>query len=329
MPESNARRSMADRLDQLIAAILQPGPGAAHGITDRRLAPLGSLAAALLDMPRPEFRAQLKKDLERRALMSTTAVNPIRAGFHTVTPYVTIPDAGGLIDFVKEASAAEELIRDAGSAGGIHAEVRLGDSIMMIGGGSAFRGTPTPPMLQYYVPDADAVFARAVAAGATVQIELMEDHGDRFGVVRDPFGNDWIVGTHLGARYVPEGVRDLTIYLHPVGAAQFIAFLKEVFAAAEFVRYDAPDGTVMHAKMRIGDSIIALGDARRHTSGVELQQMPSGMYLYVPDADAVYRRAMAAGAVSLFEPADQPYGDRLAGVQDAWENRWYIATHMR
>jgi uncharacterized glyoxalase superfamily protein PhnB len=124
-------------------------------------------------------------------------------------------------------------------------------------------------------------------------------------------------------------VRDLTIYLHPVGAAQFIAFLKEVFAAAEFVRYDAPDGTVMHAKMRIGDSIIALGDARRHTSGVELQQMPSGMYLYVPDADAVYRRAMAAGAVSLFEPADQPYGDRLAGVQDAWENRWYIATHMR
>ena len=107
MPESSARRSMADRLDQLIAALLQAGPGAAHGIADRRLAPLGGLAAALLDMPRPEFRAQLKKDLERRALMSTTAVNPIRAGFHTVTPYVTVPDAGGLIDFVKEAFAAE------------------------------------------------------------------------------------------------------------------------------------------------------------------------------------------------------------------------------
>jgi len=260
--------------------------------------------------------------------MSSTTANPIRAGFHTITPYVTVPEAAEMIEFVKSAFGAQELMRDTGSAGGIHAEVRIGDSMMMIGGGSAFRGTPTPTMFQYYVPDVDEVYARAVAAGATVQLRLIEDHGDRFGVVQDPFGNDWIISRHLGAKYVPEGLRDVTIYLHPVGAPKLIDFLKEAFAAEEFVRYDSPEGTVLHAKVRIGDSIIEMGDARREPSAMVLQPMPTAIYLYVPDADAVYRRAIAAGAVSLSEPADQPYGDRLAGVQDFCGNRWYIATHI-
>jgi uncharacterized glyoxalase superfamily protein PhnB len=173
------------------------------------------------------------------------------------------------------------------------------------------------------------VYARAVAAGATVQLRLIEDHGDRFGVVQDPFGNDWIISRHLGAKYVPEGLRDVTIYLHPVGAPKLIDFLKEAFAAEEFVRYDSHEGTVLHAKVRIGDSIIEMGDARREPSAMVLQPMPTAIYLYVPDADAVYRRAIAAGAVSLSEPADQPYGDRLAGVQDFCGNLWYIATHIR
>jgi len=64
---------------------------------------------------------------------------------------------------------------------------------MMIGGGSAFRGTPTPTMLQYYVPNVDEVYARAIATGATVQFELREDHGDRFAAVNDPFGNSWVL----------------------------------------------------------------------------------------------------------------------------------------
>jgi uncharacterized glyoxalase superfamily protein PhnB len=256
-------------------------------------------------------------------------VNPIRAGFHTITPYVTVPQAAEMIDFVKSVFGAQELFRGTGSAGGIHAEVRIGDSMMMIGGGSAFRGTPTPNMFQYYVPNVDEVYARALTAGAAVQFGITEDHGDRFAAVRDPFGNDWILSTHLGSRYVPEGLRDVTIYLHPVGAPKLIEFLKEAFAAEEFVRYDSPEGTVLHAKVRIGDSMIEMGDARRHSSGMVLQPMPAAIYLYVPDADAVYRRAIAAGAVSLSEPADQPYGDRLAGVQDSWENRWYIATHIR
>ena len=96
----------------------------------------------------------------------------------------------------------------------------IGDSMMMIVGGSVFRGTPTPSMFQYYCPNVDEVFERALAAGGTVLIALLEDHGDRFGSVRDPFGNDWIIGTHLGAKYVPEGLRDVTIYLHPEGRGE-------------------------------------------------------------------------------------------------------------
>jgi len=325
-----AKRSLADRLDQLIAEMLLAAEhGSGIATKDRRLAPLAHVAADLRDLPRPSFKARLKNDLERRALMSATAVNPIRAGFHTITPYVTVPQADGLIDFVKSAFDAQELFRGIGSAGGIHAEVRIGDSMMMIGGGSAFRGTPTPTAFQYYVPNVDEVYARAVAAGATVLTGMLENHGDRFAAVKDPFGNDWYISTHLGPRYVPEGLRDVTIYLHPLGAAKLIDFLKEAFAAQEFVRYDSPEGTVLHAKVRIGDSMIEMGDARRHSSGMSLQPMPTAVYLYVPDADAVYRRAIGAGAASFSEPADQPYGDRLAGVQDFCGNRWYIATHIR
>jgi len=258
--------------------------------------------------------------------MSATAFNFIRAGFHTITPYVTVAEAAGMIEFVKAAFGAQEQFQDTGSAGGIHAEVRIGDSMMMIGGGGAFRGTPTPTMFQYYVPNVDEVFARAIAAGATVQSTLTEDHGDRFGAVEDPFGNVWIISKHLGATYVPEGLRDVTIYLHPLGAPKLIDFLKRAFDAEEFVRFDSPDGAVLHAKVRIGDSMIEMGDARRPSSGAVSPQMPTGICLYVPDADAVYRRAMAAGAFSLSEPADEPYGDRLAGVRDFCGNRWYIAT---
>lgn len=320
------KRSLADRLDQLIEEMLL---AAARGTAplptkDRRLAGLARLAADLRDLPRPGFKERLKDDLQRRAFMSATAVNPIRQGFHTVTPYVIVPQPGELIDFVKSVFGAQELYRGTGSAGGMHAEVRIGDSMMMIGGGGAYQGTPTPNAFQYYVPNVDEVYARAIEGGATALMEILENYGDRFGAVRDPFGNEWYISTHLGPSYVPEGLRDVTLYLHPVGASKLIAFLKEAFGASEFARYDSPDGVVHHAKLRIGDSMIEMGEAHG-----PWQQMPATVYLYVPDVDAVYRRAIGAGAASVSEPADQPYGDRVAGVDDGWGNRWYIATHIR
>ncbi len=257
--------------------------------------------------------------------MSTTTVNPIRQGFHTVTPYVTVRQAAELIDFVKSGFGAQEMFRTTGPAGGIHAEVQIGDSMMMIGGGSAL-GEPMPNAFQYYVPNVDEVYARALAAGAVTLQGISENYGDRFSAVQDPFGNQWYISTHLGANYVPDGLRDVSLYLHPVGAPRLIDFLKAAFHASEFVRYDSPDGVVHHAKIRIGDSIVEMGEAH----GPWQSMWPGFMvYLYVPDADAVYRSALEAGGASLSAPVDQPYGDRVAAVQDAWGNQWYIATHLR
>jgi PhnB protein len=87
-------------------------------------------------------------------------------------------------------------------------------------------------------------------------------------------------------------------------------------------RFSGPDGTVGHAEVRIGGSPVMMGEARGPWPA-----MPCAIYLYVNDTDAVYRRALAAGATSLMEPADQFYGDRNAGVKDPCGNFWWIATH--
>jgi uncharacterized glyoxalase superfamily protein PhnB len=97
--------------------------------------------------------------------------------------------------------------------------------------------------------------------------------------------------------------------------------LKRAFDAQEIELDRAPDGTVAHAKLRIGDSVVEMGEARD-----PFGPMPTMFYLYVNDADAWYRRAVEAGAASLSVPADQPYGDRVAAVTDSFGNQWYMAT---
>ncbi|CAN5371059.1 hypothetical protein BH18THE2_BH18THE2_33350 [soil metagenome] len=84
-----------------------------------------------------------------------------------------------------------------------------------------------------------------------------------------------------------------------------------------------PDGTIGHAEVRLGDSVIMVSDAQ----GEEYKPMQSGIHLYVEDCDSIYKRALEAGATSIMEPADQFYGDRSAGVKDQFGNRWWIATH--
>ena len=126
-----AKGSLIEQLDQAVEAILANPDAPLPRVNARVLAPL-RIAVELRGLPRPDFKARLKADLERRASV-TTAVKPIREGFHTVTPYLIVPEAAELIDFVKQAFGAEELLRAAGSAGGIHAEVRIDDSMVMIG----------------------------------------------------------------------------------------------------------------------------------------------------------------------------------------------------
>jgi uncharacterized glyoxalase superfamily protein PhnB len=123
--------------------------------------------------------------------------------------------------------------------------------------------------------------------------------------------------------YKPDGYQSVIPYLHVNGAAKLIAFIKEVFEAKEIAVYPRPDGTIGHAALRIGDSVVELADG-----GEQWPAMPCALQIYVPDTDAAYHRALKAGASSLQEPANQFYGDRVASVRDICENNWYIATQI-
>ncbi len=121
---------------------------------------------------------------------------------------------------------------------------------------------------------------------------------------------------------IPDEYHTVTPYLVVPGAARLIDFLKQVFDAKEVVRMAGPGGSVAHAEVRIGDSIVMMGDA-----GGPNPAMPAQLYVYVKDVDAVYQKALAAGGTSVREVADQFYGDRNGAVKDPCGNHWGIATH--
>jgi uncharacterized glyoxalase superfamily protein PhnB len=260
--------------------------------------------------------------------MKKPMVDPIPKGYRTVTAYPIATDAVALLDFVKQAFGAEETFRTIGSAGGVHAEIRIGDSMIMIGGGGpelAWKGTPMPTAFHVYVPDCDAVYKSALQAGATSIDEVVDQpYGERSGSVKDAAGNFWYIATHKGESYIPTGLNSVNVYMHPLRAEPVIGFLKRAFGAQELAKYPSPDGVIHHAEIRVGDSVIEMGEAHDR-----YQPMNTMFYLYVPDCDAVYRRALAAGATSMSEPKDQPYGDRSGAVVDAFGNQWYIATHIK
>lgn len=306
-----------------------PPNGSADGSADvsmnASIAELLAVAAELRDLPRQEFKARLMTDLARRASMTRAAVKPIREGFHTITPYLIVQGAVELIDFVKQAFGAEELYRGVGSAGGIHAEVKIQDSILMIGGGEKLSHASTPTGLHLYVNDADAVYARALEAGATsLHAPVDQPYGDREASVKDLAGNHWYIATNKATGHTPEGLRSVTPFLHPRGAARLIDFLGRAFGAEEQSRYQSPDGVIHHATVKIGDSMIEMGEAHG-----PWKPMPTTFFMYVDDVDGWYERAIAAGGISRGAPANQPYGDRVGGVGDPFDNIWYIATHIK
>ena len=255
-------------------------------------------------------------------------VDPVPPGFRMVSPYLVAEDGPALLDFASKAFGAEELFRTATPGGGVHGEVRIGDSMLMIGGGvpgQKFPGSLHPNALHLYVEDTDAAFKQALAAGATsIDAPRDQDYGERSATVKDAAGNFWYIATHKGESYVPKGLHSVNVYLHPRRAEPLIAFLKRAFGAQEVAKYASPDGVVHHAQIRIGDSVVEMGEAHD-----KYESMPAMFYLYVPNVDAVYRQTVAAGATSFQEPTDQPYGDRQAGVRDAFGNTWYIATHIK
>ena len=126
----------------------------------------------------------------------------------------------------------------------------------------------------------------------------------------------------MAVKAQPEGYGTVTLYLVVEGASGLIEFAKKTFGAEEFVRMDGPGGTVGHAEMRIGDSVVMCADA-----GPENPARSAALVLYVNDCDAIYRKALAAGGTTDREPEDQFYGDRSAGV-NAFGVTWWIHTHI-
>ena len=117
-------------------------------------------------------------------------------------------------------------------------------------------------------------------------------------------------------QFRPDGWHSVTPRIFTPDVAGLVRFLRTVFDAEGDVRSGAP------SEIRIGDSIIMISDG----GGLRAIQ-PAFLYVYVENADAVYRRAMAAGARSIEEPLDTPYGDRRATVEDPWGNGWQVATY--
>ncbi|MGB6876088.1 MAG: VOC family protein [Candidatus Acidiferrales bacterium] len=221
-------------------------------------------------------------------------------------------------------------------------------------GGSAVR-------IKLMVPDVDATAQRALAAGAKMVRPVEDQfYGERAGQIADPFGYTWIIATHKedvsteemqrrlnqwserseekmasnpavsktgssesakAVPYIREGFHTITPYILVNGAAKFIEFMTEAFGAQERGRVPVPSGKIMHAEVKVGDSMIELSDGNE-----QYPPTPAALHFYVDDADATYARAVEAGATPLYAMTDQPYGDREGGVKDPFGNIWFIAT---
>lgn len=281
-----------------------------------------------------------------------------------VTPYLCVRSAAQAIEFYKDAFGAKELSRLAEPNGKIgHAEIAIGEAHIMLAdeypelevlSPQSIGGSPVT--IHLVVDDVDAIVSRAVAAGARIVRPVADQfYGDRTGRIQDPFGHVWSIATHVGdvpedevrrraaemmqtpdesaataeaetaeAFFFPRGLHRVAPYLHVNGAARMIDFLQQAFFAEAVEVYRETNGSVAHAKIRIEDTVIEMGDAREACSA-----MSAAFHLFVGNVDAIHLRAIAAGAISLFEPVDQPYGLREGGIKDPFGNHWYIATALR
>jgi uncharacterized glyoxalase superfamily protein PhnB len=125
--------------------------------------------------------------------------------------------------------------------------------------------------------------------------------------------------------YKPDQYNSVSPYLVVIDAAATIEFLTVVFGATEIRRFPAVDGTgIMHAEVRLDDTVIMLGDAVPE----QWPATPSHVHVYVPDVDATYRKGIEAGASSLHEPVKKGDDDKRGGFKDAWGTSWWIATKV-
>lgn len=266
-----------------------------------------------------------------------------------------------------------ELVRGPDGAP-MHGEVRIGDSIVMLSPEHEEHGSFAPSTaggtngaLLIYVADVDAAFARALEAGAESVMPVSDMFwGDRYGQIQDPYGHRWSLATHryelsgeeMGRRaqawseavaageepptfepgeaaesHQPEGWHTVNSSL-VVGGPEAIDFFVQALGAEEVSRMVTPDGHLVHAELRVGDSILMLSGAEPErephmkTPARMEGRAPLALYLYVDDADAAFARATAAGATEELPVTDTFWGDRFGQVRTPDAHAIGLATHV-
>ena len=134
----------------------------------------------------------------------------------------------------------------------------------------------------------------------------------------------------MGVKAIPDGYYSLTPYLVIKGAAEAIEFYKKVFGAVETVRMPGPGGQIMHAEVKIGNTMLMLSDEnaeRGYLSPATRGGATSSVMLYTDDVDATFKKALAAGAKQQTAPEDMFWGDRMGNLTDPFGHNWAIATH--
>jgi PhnB protein len=131
---------------------------------------------------------------------------------------------------------------------------------------------------------------------------------------------------------IPDGYHSVQPYLMLKNCAEAIQFYSKAFGAKEKMRMPRADGRIMHAEIEIGDSRIMMADEAPEMDAYSAEHFGGSsvsLMFYTEDCDAMYAQAVAAGAESAREPADQPYGDRMSGVKDPFGYKWWIATRIK
>jgi PhnB protein len=127
----------------------------------------------------------------------------------------------------------------------------------------------------------------------------------------------------MKAKPIRDGYHAITPYLFATGVPRLIEFVCAAFGGEVTFRKERPDGAIMHAELRVGDSMLMLGEANELFGA-----MPTSIYLYVSDSDSVYQQALRVGGTSVFTIMTLPNGERYGGVKDPCGNIWWIATHV-
>lgn len=132
----------------------------------------------------------------------------------------------------------------------------------------------------------------------------------------------------MAVKSIPDGYHAVTPYLIVKGASRAIDFYKNTFGAQEIMRFPGPNGTIGHAELRIGDSVIMLADEQQdHRSPNAYGGSPVSLMVYVPDVDKTFKQAIANGAKETRAVQDQFYGDRSGNLVDPFGHVWTVATH--